>query len=138
MADHYSKFPFEEIRQANGDYFPTWQAAKDAGHEDNQIWSVVESNGSYSYGPPHHFVNVIGFIATAETHDFETYYHDENTEEANLQEALDLAQTEFIQSPNNVTAAGYLTAAMDAEAEGIINDEEFLDHLVAIRDWLTP
>jgi hypothetical protein len=29
-----------------------------------------------TYGPPGHFVNVIGYIATAEHHDNDTYYQE--------------------------------------------------------------
>lgn len=77
MADHYYEFPYEEIRRPNGDYFDTALEAEKAGFQRNQIWSVVEIDGNFIYGPPHHFVNRIGFIATKETHDFDTYYHDE-------------------------------------------------------------
>lgn len=81
MADHFCDFPYEEIRMPSGDYFPTALDAAKAGYHRDQIWSVVESNGNYTYGPPHHYVNRIGFIATKETHDFETYYHEEVEEE---------------------------------------------------------
>lgn len=73
-------FPFAEIRDdvvgGNGDYFESWQAAKDAGFDDDQIWSVTEGDGgdTYCYGPPHHYVNHIGHIATNERHDNATYY----------------------------------------------------------------
>lgn len=33
-------FPYEEIRQESGDYFDSWKQAKEAGFDDNQIWSV--------------------------------------------------------------------------------------------------
>lgn len=135
MPLHTCDFPYEEIRLPSGDYFPSWQAARDAGYQDNQIWSVCEDNGSYSYGPPHHIVNVLGFIATKETHDFETYY-DEEAEPNEVQHALDTAEGAFAVNPNITSAGRYLAAAMDAEADGTINDEEFLDHLASIRDWL--
>jgi hypothetical protein len=72
-------FPFEEIRDdvvgGNGDYFASWQAAKDAGFDDDQIWSITGGDdNSYTYGPPHHYVNHIGHIATKERHDNATYY----------------------------------------------------------------
>lgn len=74
-------FPYEEIRQPDGNYFTDWQAAKNAGFNDNQIWSVTEAEGDDGSewiitGPPHHFVNHIGHIATLERHDNNTYYEE--------------------------------------------------------------
>lgn len=80
MADHICDFPYEEIRKPSGDYFASWQEAKDAGYDDDQIWSVVECEGTYTYGPPHHYVNHVGHVATKERHDMETYYHEEPEE----------------------------------------------------------
>lgn len=77
MADHFCDFPYDEIRAPSGDYFRNWQEAKDAGFDDDQIWSVVEAEGTYTYGPPHHYVNHIGHVATNERHDGDTYYHEE-------------------------------------------------------------
>ena len=71
-----SDFPYEEIRRESGDYFSSWQEAKDAGFDDNQIWSITECEGTFCYGAPHHYVNHIGHIATNERHDFETYYEE--------------------------------------------------------------
>ena len=75
------EFPFEEIGRESGDYFDSWQEAKDAGFDDNQIWSITEHEDSqglyvYSYGPPQHYINHIGHIATNERHDSETYYEE--------------------------------------------------------------
>tara|TARA_R100001015_G_C4608336_1_gene163530 strand:+ start:823 stop:1074 length:252 start_codon:yes stop_codon:yes gene_type:complete len=70
------EFPFEEIGRESGDWFDSWQEAKDAGFDDNQIWSITEHEDTYSYGPPHHYINHIGHIATNERHDFETYYEE--------------------------------------------------------------
>lgn len=68
-------FPFEEIRQPNGNYFYTATQAVQAGYSENQIWSIVEGDDrSYCYGPHHHYVNLIGFVATNEAHDGSTYY----------------------------------------------------------------
>jgi hypothetical protein len=69
-------FPYEEIRNKNGDYFNNWQDAKDAGHADNCIWSVTEHDGTVCYGPPHHYVNHIGHVATKETHNNNEYYEE--------------------------------------------------------------
>jgi hypothetical protein len=75
---HQSDFPYEEIRDSNGDYFRSWKEAKETGHDDDQIWSVVEHDDGcgVTYGPPHHWINILGFIATAERHDGETYYEE--------------------------------------------------------------
>jgi hypothetical protein len=70
------EFPFEEIRRSDGDYFDTWTEAKSAGYLDNQIWSVVEEDGVWIYGPPHHYINRLGYIATKEQHDNNTYYEE--------------------------------------------------------------
>ena len=69
-------FPYEEIGRESGDYFSSWQEAKDAGFDDDQIWSITECEGTFCYGAPHHYVNHIGHIATQERHDFETYYEE--------------------------------------------------------------
>lgn len=75
---HEKDFPFEEYRNADsGDYFGCISDAVSAGFQINQIWSVVESgerDDCYIYGPPHHWVNLIGYVATKETHDKNTYY----------------------------------------------------------------
>lgn len=78
MPDIYKEFPFEEIRHPNGNYFRSRGEARDHGFSDDQIWSIVEGEDTWSYGPPHHYVNVIGFVATKERHDGETYYHEED------------------------------------------------------------
>ena len=46
-----------------------------------QIWSVVVCDDddepiTWTYGPNHHWVNVMGFTATQEHHDGDTYYHE--------------------------------------------------------------
>lgn len=77
MTFHVQPFPFEEIRQSDGNYFDTWAQAKAAGYDDNQIWSVVGGDDDiFTYGPPYHYVNVVGFIATNERHDGDTYYEE--------------------------------------------------------------
>lgn len=77
MADHFTDFPFEEIRQEpDGDYFDSVQQALDAGYALTQIWSVVECDGTWTYGPSHHYINRLGYIATVEHHDGDTYYHE--------------------------------------------------------------
>lgn len=77
----YTDFPFEEFRAPDGNYFDSWGHAKDAGYDDNQIWSIIEGqeeDGSewFVYGPPQHFINHYGHVATKERHDHNTYYHE--------------------------------------------------------------
>ena len=74
MNLHKEDFPFDEIRDENGDYFDTAQDVMNAGHSITQVWSVSEEAGVFTYGPHHHYINVIGFVATREHHDGETYY----------------------------------------------------------------
>lgn len=69
-----TQFPYEEIRAADGDYFPSQHAARMAGYLDNQIWSIAVVDDTWTFGPSHHWVNVIGYIATNETHDNKTYF----------------------------------------------------------------
>jgi hypothetical protein len=69
-------FPFDEIRTESGDYFDSIDQVRAAGYADNQIWSVTEHDNTWCYGPSHHWVNLIGYIATKETHDGNTYYFD--------------------------------------------------------------
>ena len=76
MTDHYCEFPFNELRTPTGDYFSSRLEMEIAGFQDSQMWSVVESDGQYSFGPPHHIVNLLGYVATAEHHDGDTYYHE--------------------------------------------------------------
>jgi len=71
------EFPFEEIRKPCGNYFDSWQDAKEQGFDDDQIWSVINVDDTFCYCPPHHYVNHIGHIATNERHDGKTYYEEE-------------------------------------------------------------
>ena len=78
---HEEEFPFEEIRDEQGDYFLTIEdAKKHTGHDESHIWSVTEHDNTWCYGPSHHYVNLIGYLATHEAHDGNTYY---STEELN-------------------------------------------------------
>ena len=75
-------FPFNEIRRENGDYFATAvEAVRETGFPFNQVWSVTECDGTFCYGPAYHYVNLIGFIATKETHDNDTYYEESTNED---------------------------------------------------------
>lgn len=71
-----ANFPFEQIMREDGNMFDTWQQAREAGYPDNRIWSVIEEDGVTIYGPPHHFINRLGYIATVEEHDRDTYYEE--------------------------------------------------------------
>lgn len=64
-------FPFVEIKQ-----FHSVAEANQAGFSDDHIWSVVEGDevNSLTFGPPHHFVNVIHYVVTNEAHDHNTYF----------------------------------------------------------------
>lgn len=35
MTDHFKEFPFEELRDPNGDYFATVRHAKEAGYDED-------------------------------------------------------------------------------------------------------
>jgi hypothetical protein len=74
----YQDFPFNEAA-----HFDTKEAAMSSGYDENQIWSVVEcgvvddvGNEVFTYGPSHHWVNVIHYVATEERHDGDTYYEE--------------------------------------------------------------
>ena len=86
---HEQEFPFDEIRDQHGDYFSTVaDAKKHSGYDESHIWSVTECEGAWSYGPSHHYVNLIGYIATHESHDGNTYYEEEDwREQEELEEA---------------------------------------------------
>ena len=85
-----SDFPYEEIKNSEGNMFFSWRDASIAGYPDNQIWSVVEDdNDTITYGPPHHYVNVLGYIATAETHDGQTYYEENISDVPDLESMVD-------------------------------------------------
>lgn len=77
---HYEPFPFTELRKPDGDYFTAPAEALRCGFVPTQIWSIVESDEDglwYVYGPSTHYVNIIGYVATAEHHDGKTYYHEQ-------------------------------------------------------------
>jgi|TARA_R110002110_G_scaffold5194_1_gene26920 hypothetical protein len=74
---HETDFPFKEIRKEGGDYWLSWKEAKEAGYDDNQIWSVVDGDDDFLiYGPPEHYVNHVGHTVTKERHDGNTYYEE--------------------------------------------------------------
>jgi len=79
MATHETAFPHTEIRDLAGDYWPTIDACLAAGYEFSQVWGVTVTDCDddatvWCYGPAHHYVDLIGYVVTAEHHDGETYY----------------------------------------------------------------
>lgn len=96
MNYHEKDLPFDEIRKESGDYFDSIEEAmKETGLNACHIWSVVEADDDQGgewicYGPCHHYINLLGLVATKEKHDCETYYNYEwRTAEEN--EGLDRA-----------------------------------------------
>ncbi len=87
------EFPFDEIRDEHGDYFMTIEdAKKHTGYDESHIWSVTECENTWTYGASHHYVNLIGYLATHEAHDGNTYYE----ESFDWLEEEELAEAEFI------------------------------------------
>lgn len=80
MTMKEEEFPYKEIRDKDGNYWLSWKEVKKAGFSDNQIWSVTEysedDEATITYGPPRHYVNLLGYTATEERHDDNTYYHE--------------------------------------------------------------
>ena len=81
MKVFQQEFPFAELRTPTGDYYESTTQMIRAGFENSQMWSVVTAEGDdgfeyYVYGPANHYVNKIGYIATAEHHDGDTYYEE--------------------------------------------------------------
>ncbi len=79
MAEYEIEFPFQELKTPTGDYYDNRIEMERAGFVESQMWSVTDADdddGSeyLCYGPVHHYVNLIGYIATAEHHDGDTYY----------------------------------------------------------------
>ena len=76
---HEQEFPFTELRMPTGDYYDNRSEMERAGFETSQMWSVVTADADdgseyLCYGPVHHYVNLLGYICTAEHHDGDTYY----------------------------------------------------------------
>lgn len=74
-------FPFQELRMPTGDYYDNRTQMEHAGFIQAQMWSIVEADADDGaeylvYGPVHHYVNILGYVATAEKHDGNTYYNE--------------------------------------------------------------
>lgn len=42
---------------------------------------LLKNDNVFVYGPSQHYIDVIGYIATKETHDGETYYTEDESDE---------------------------------------------------------
>jgi len=73
MSNVHKEFPYEELRDENGDYFTSRVCCLEAGIPSENIWSVVESDCVIEHGPAHHYVNVLGFVGTVELNDGQYY-----------------------------------------------------------------
>ena len=73
-------FPFDEIKKESGDFFSSIKEMEDLGFTENQMWSVVctdfSEGSTFTYGPRGHWINLIGYVATNEKHDGDTYYEE--------------------------------------------------------------
>lgn len=49
---------------------------------------------------------------------------------------LEEAEHRFLTDPTNDTAGEFMACLMEAEAEGTIDDDEWLDGLASIRNYL--
>ena len=81
MAIYKQEFPFNELKTPTGDYYDNRIEMERAGFQESQMWSVtayIREDGSeyLIYGPVHHYINMLGYIATAEHHDGDTYYEE--------------------------------------------------------------
>ena len=63
-------FPYEEIKDTDGNYFQRYQDVLDAGFSDAQVWTVIvtdEDLGLWiTYDNGYRFVNVLGYVASKE------------------------------------------------------------------------
>ncbi len=78
---HEKDFPFIQLKTPTGDYYDNRTEMALAGFQESQMWSIVEADADDGteylvYGPVHHYVNLIGYVATAEHHDSNTYYNE--------------------------------------------------------------
>ena len=83
MSKTGTSFPYDQYGKGKKrrdlgetDYYDSWQEAKEDGWEDDQIWSVTGEDYIETFGPPHHYVNHIGHVATIERHDGNTYFEE--------------------------------------------------------------
>lgn len=70
------EFPFEEVSRFDS----LAEVPADVPREN--IWSVVVTDldcgcTNFTYGPSHHWVNLMYYVQTAEAHDGGTYYSDD-------------------------------------------------------------
>ena len=64
------EFPYEEIRDPDGNYFLYYEDVIDAGYCEEQVWTVVSTDTDegiwFAYDSTRRIVNVLGYIATKE------------------------------------------------------------------------
>jgi len=64
------EFPYEEIKDADGNYFLHYEDVIAAGYCEEQVWTVISTDNEtgiyFTYDSRHRIVNVIGYIATEE------------------------------------------------------------------------
>ena len=83
MTTYQAEFPFEEIRNKENYFDTVAQAEQITGYNRDHIWAVIETEDDedenvvwFTHAPSGHFINVIGYVVTHETHDGETYYEE--------------------------------------------------------------
>ena len=85
MIHENTEFPFDEIKDANGDYFDTIDLAiKQTGLTVDHVWSITQDDHMekddwqvFITGPSHHYCNLLGYVVTEKPHDGNTYYIEE-------------------------------------------------------------
>ena len=64
------EFPYEEIKDADGNYFLHYEDVIAAGYCEEQVWTVISTDTAngiwFTYDSTPRIVNVIGYIATEE------------------------------------------------------------------------
>lgn len=64
------EFPYEEIKDADGNYFLRYEDVIAAGYCEEQVWTVISTDTDtgiwFTYDSTPRIVNVIGYIATKE------------------------------------------------------------------------
>jgi hypothetical protein len=91
MGAYFTEFPFEEVRNPQGDYFLTAEDALAVTRcQPNQIWSVTISESEnpnirdiFTYGPADYrrLGYHAGYVVTVEKHDNNTLYVENIMEE---------------------------------------------------------
>lgn len=72
-----AKFPFTQLRKPDGSYYEAPDEMVRAGFVPSQMWSITELEEDglwWVFGPADVFVDIVGYVATAEHHDGQTKY----------------------------------------------------------------